>query len=118
MSPSHQKPYKEPGLWEELLVLIPPTLNLWAVSAPGPTLTGLPDWEEVETDPSQTVASQAVRAVGRWGSLIGSGYQEETPSEGSREDGSLVRRRSKGKRLRGCSKQAAHVKGPMGSKLV
>lgn len=70
------------------------------MSAPGPALTELPGWEEVQTDPSQTVTSQAVRAVGRWGSLIGSGYREEIPSEVSREDRSLVRRLSKGKRLR------------------
>lgn len=73
----------------------------------------------METDPSQTVTTQVVRAIEKWGSLKGSGYPKETlyPAKEAGRTGSLVRRLSKGKGLRG-SWQAAHVKGPQASKLV
>lgn len=99
MSPSSQKPWRELGLWQELRtwLLIPQTLGLWAVSALGPSLTGLPGEEEVETDPSQTVTTQVVRAIGER-SLRGSGFPEETPNpvKDTRRMGSLVKRLSKG----------------------
>lgn len=90
------------------------------MSAPRPAQTGLTGWEEVETDPSQAVTTQVVRAIGRWGSLRGSEYPKETlyPAKEARRMGSLVRRLSKGKGLRGRSRQAAPVKGPQASKLV
>lgn len=47
-----------------ICLLIHQTLSVWAVSAPGPALTGLPGWEEV-----QAVTTQAVRTIGGWGSL-------------------------------------------------
>ena len=64
------------------------------MSALGLTLTRLPGWEAGRPDPSQTVTTQMVRAVGGWGSLGGSGYPEETPypPKEARRMGSLVRR--------------------------
>lgn len=78
--------------------------------SPRPSLTGLPGKEEVETDPSQTVTTRVVRAIGER-SLRGSEFPEETPDpvKDTRRMDSLVKRLSKGKRLSGFSRQAAHV---------